>query len=448
MSTPSPVYDVNEMPPPAKAFPLAAQHVLAMFVGNVTPPLIVAGAIGMAAGEITLLVQVALVMAGVATLLQTLGIGPVGARLPVVQGTSFAFVSVSIPIAQNYGLGAVFGGAIVAGLVQTVFGGSLRWLRPLFPPLVSGIVIVIIGIKLMPTGIGYAAGGVGAEDFGALKYFGIAALVIVVTIGCHQYFKGFLSIASVLIGLVVGYLVALPLGMVDFGPVAEAGWITVPAPLHFGMSFPLAACITISLVGLASSVETIGDLSAIAKTGAGRDATHKELSGGVMGDGLGTSIAAVFGAMPNTSFSQNTGLIALTGVVSRFVVAIGAGMLIVAGFVPKLAAIVATIPPAVLGGSTIIMFSMVAAAGIQVMVSDPLTKRAMLIMAVSLGLGLGFSFAPDAAAGLPDDVEMLMTSGVVPALAVAVLLNVILPKDKKATTAKAAEQEEEPKPTV
>lgn len=421
-------YDVNEMPPLIKAIPLAVQHVLAMFVGNATPPLIVAAAIGLVSNEVTLLLQCALLMSGVTTLIQTLGMGPVGARLPVMQGTSFAFVAVAIQIAENYGIGAVFGGALVAGVVQAFFGTSLRWLRPLFPPLVSGIVILVIGLKLMPTAINYSAGGVGAEDFGSLHYFAVAGLVVVVTVVISQFARGFFAIAAVLIGLVVGYLVALPLGMVDFSAVSEAGWFLAPTPLYFGLSFQGAAVMTICIVAVASSVESIGDLTAITRTGAGRDVTSKELSGGVIGDGVGTSLAALFGAMPNTTFSQNVGVIALTGVVSRFVVAIAGGLLIVAGFVPKLAALISTIPPAVLGGSTLIMFSMVAAAGIQVLSSERLDRRAMLILAVSLGIGLGFTFAPDTTTYFPNDVQLLLTSGIVPAMLTAVTLNLLLPK--------------------
>lgn len=422
---------VEEKPPLRRALPLAVQHLLAMFVGNAAPPLIVATAIGMAAGEVTLMVQLAMIVSGATTLLQTLGLGPVGSRLPVMQGTSFAFLVVAIPIAEEFGIAAVFGGAFIAGLVQVFFGVTLRWLAPLFPPLVCGIIILIIGIKLMPTAIEYAAGGAAARaagDFGGLHHFGIAALVVLVSVVCHQYGRGFVSIAAVLIGLLSGYAAAAALGMVSMEPVTEASWFFVPAPMHFGLDFTGAAIIAITVLALASSVESIGDLTAVARTGAGRAPRARELSGGVMADGVGTSLGALLGAMPNTTFSQNTGVIALSGVVSRFVVALAGALLVLAGFVPTIAAVFHTIPSAVLGGSVLVMFSMVASAGIQVMAAELSDRRSLLIVAVSLGLGIGLSFAPEeTTAAFPADVALLLTSGIVPAMLAAVVLNAVLP---------------------
>ncbi|MGJ9373487.1 uracil-xanthine permease family protein [Nesterenkonia sp. CF4.4] len=422
---------VNQMPPLHRAFPLAIQHLLAMFVGNAAPPLIVATAIGMAAGETTLMVQLAMIVSGVTTLLQTLGVGPIGSRLPVMQGTSFAFLAVAIPIAQEFGIAAVFGGAFVAGFVQVLFGGALHWISRLFPPLVCGVIILIIGIKLMPTAIDYAAGGAPAEaagNYGALFHFAIAALVVAVTVLSNQLGRGLLSVASVLIGLLVGYAVAAAFGMVSMEAVAEADWVFAPMPLHFGMDFTSAAIIAITIIAVASSVESIGDLTAVSRTAIGRTPTSRQLSGGVMADGIGTSLGALFGAMPNTTFSQNTGVVVLSGVVSRFVVALAGGILLLAGFVPKFAAFFSTIPYAVLGGAVLVMFSMVAAAGIQVIGSEVLNRRALLIVAVSLGLGIGFSFAPEeVTAAFPADIALLLTSGIVPAMLIAVVMNAVLP---------------------
>lgn len=428
-ATPSPV---DQMPPLRRAFPLAIQHLLAMFVGNAAPPLIVATAIGMAAGETTLMVQLAMIVSGVTTLLQTLGAGPIGSRLPVMQGTSFAFLAVAIPIAQEFGIAAVFGGAFVAGFVQVIFGGALKWISRLFPPLVCGVIILIIGIKLMPTAIDYAAGGSPAQaagDYGALFHFGIAALVVAVTVACNQFGRGFLSVASVLIGLLVGHAVAAAFGMVSLQAVTEADWIFAPTPLHFGLDFTSAAIIAITIIALASSMESIGDLTAVSRTAIGKTPTSRQLSGGVMADGIGTSLGALFGAMPNTTFSQNTGVVVLSGVVSRFVVALAGGILLLAGFVPKFAAFFSTIPYAVLGGAVLVMFSMVASAGIQVIGSEVLNRRAMLIVAVSLGLGIGFSFAPEeVTAAFSADIALLLSSGIVPAMLSAVVLNAVLPK--------------------
>jgi uracil-xanthine permease len=301
--------------------------------------------------------------------------------------------------------------------------------------------VLVIGIGLLPVGINYAAGGVGADDFGAPVHLGLAAFVMVVTIVVNQFTRGFLSAAAVLIGVLAGYVAAIPLGLVDFGPVAEASWASVPMPLEFGLTFPIAAIVGMAVVAIASSVETIGDLSAITRGGAGRDITHRELSGGVMGDGVGTSLAALFGAMPNTSFSQNVGLVALTGVVSRFVVAIGAVFLVVAGLAPKIGAAVATMPQAVLGGSAIVMFAMVAAAGINMLATVRLTRRNQLVIALSVGFGLGLQAVPEAVAIFHEQVRLLLESGVVPAAFLAIVLNQVLPKSAADTAVREAAPE-------
>ena len=421
------LYDVEEMPPLREAIPLGLQHVLVMVASNVTIPIIIAGVVGATTGETAFLVQVALLVAGLTTLLQTIGVGPVGARLPVVQGTSFGFLVIAIPLASEYGLSAVFGGAIFAGLVQVVLGVSLRWLRSIFPPLVSGIVVLVIGVGLLPAGVNLAGGGVGSEDFGSPSNLMLAGIVLLAILVAYALGKGMISAASVLIGLIVGYLVALPMGAVDTAQIAEAAWFSLPRPLEFGLSFPAAAVIGMSIMAIATSVETIGDLAAITKGGAGREVTDKELSGGVLADGVGTAFASLFSAMPNTSFSQNVGLVAFTGVMSRHVVSIGAGMLILAGLVPKFAAVIAAMPDAVLGGAAIVMFAMVAAAGIRLLAETRLDRRDLLIIAVSVGVGQGIVAAPDIVAGTVEQLRVLLETGIVPAGFLAVILNLILP---------------------
>lgn len=427
-------YGLNDMPPVHTAVPLAFQHLMAMFVGNATPPLIVATAIGMATDEVTLMVQLAMVISGVTTLLQTLGPGPipVGAKLPVMQGTSFAFLAVALMIAEQFGIAAVFGGAFVAGFFQVFFGTTLRWISKLFPPIVCGIIILIIGVNLMPNAIDYAAGGAPARaagDIGSWYYFAIAALVVVVIVCLSQFAKGFFSVAAVLFGLLVGYIVAAIAGMVTLDPVREAAWFQLPQPLAFGMEFHTAAILTVTILAIASSVVSIGDLTAVARTGIGRSPTPKELGRGIIADGVGTTLGSLFSAMPNTTFSQNTGVVALTGVVSRFVVAIAGGLLLLAGLTPKVAAIFNTIPYPVLGGATLVMFSMVAAAGIQIIPSDVLDRRALLILAVSLGLGIGFSNVdPEALTMMPMDLAMVLTSGIVPAMVSSVIMNALIPR--------------------
>lgn len=421
------LYDIEEMPPLGEAIPLGLQHVLVMVASNVTIPIIIAGVVGATTGETAFLVQVALLVAGLTTLLQTIGIGPVGARLPVVQGTSFGFLVIAIPLAEEYGLSAVFGGAIFAGVVQVLLGLSLRWLKSIFPPLVSGIVVLVIGVGLLPAGVNLAGGGADSPDFGSASNLVLAGIVLVTILVVYALGKGIISAASVLIGLVIGYLVALPMGAVDTAQIAEAGWFSFPRPLEFGLSFPAAAVIGMGIMAIATSVETIGDLAAVTKGGAGREVTDKELSGGVMADGVGTAFASLFSAMPNTSFSQNVGLVAFTGVMSRHVVSIGAGILILAGLVPKLAAVIAAMPSAVLGGAAIVMFAMVAAAGIRLLAESRLDRRDLLIIAVSVGVGQGIVAAPDIVAGATEQLRVLLETGIVPAGFLAVVLNLILP---------------------
>lgn len=421
-------YDVNDMPPWREAIPLGLQHVLVMVASNITIPIIIAGVVGATTGETTFLVQVALLVAGLTTLMQTIGIGPIGARLPVVQGTSFGFLVIAIPLASEYGLSAVFGGAIVAGAVQVALGFSLRWLKRLFPPLVSGIVVLVIGVGLLPAGANLAGGGVGADDFASWTNLGLAGLVLLTILIAFALGKRLISMAAILVGLVVGYLVALGLGAVNVDQIADAAWLSFPRPLEFGLSFPAAAIIGMSVMAVATSVETIGDLAAITKGGAGREITDRELSGGVIADGVGTAFASLFSAMPNTSYSQNVGVVAFTGVMSRYVVSIGAGFLILAGFLPKLAAVIAAMPSAVLGGAAIAMFAMVAAAGLKLIAESPLGRRDMLIIAVALGVGQAMAVVPELVASFPDQVRVLLETGIVPAGFLAVVLNLLLPE--------------------
>lgn len=326
-STQNRLRDVNYLPPLRKAIPLGIQHVLAMFVSNAAVPLIIAGAAGLSGADTIFLVQMAMFVAGIATLVQTLGIGPLGARLPIVMGTSFGFVPVMIPIAASQGLPAVFGGALIGGLAMALVGVFYKRLSVFFPPVVSGTFVLLIGILLLPVGFAYVGGGVGVADFGAPHHLLLAALVFVVTVAFHQFCRGFLSEAAVLIGILVGCVVAAPMGMLDFSRVADASWFQLPMPFTIGLSFDPAAVLAITLMAVVTCAESIGDISGTAIGGAEREATKRELSGGVMADGLSSSFAALFGAFPQISFSQNVGLVALTGVASRFVVAIGGGFL-------------------------------------------------------------------------------------------------------------------------
>jgi len=415
---------------------LGIQHVLAMFASNVTPSIIIAGAAGFAFGgeDMVFLVQMAMLFAGIATLFQTIGFGPVGARLPVMQGTSFAFVPIMIGIVKTSGIATLFGAVIVAGLFHTFLGSVIGRIRHWFPPLVTGIVITAIGLALLPVGIKYAAGGaaafqMNAPEWGDLSRWGLALVVIFVALGVKFFTRGTMSSAAILIGLIAGYIVGYLTGQVNFGGVAKAAWFAIPQPFKYGVEFSAYAIIGMCLMSVVSAIETVGDISGIAKGGANREATDKELAGGTYADGLGSFVAGLFGGLPNTSFSQNVGLISMTGVMSRSVVTLGALFLVACGLIPKVGAIVAAMPISVLGGGVIVMFGMVVSAGINMLSDVNWNRRNMIILAMSLSIGLGLQAVPKSMQHLPDSLEMLMVSGLLPAAAISVILNLLIPED-------------------
>lgn len=428
--------DPNITPPMGQAVPLGLQHVLAMFASNVTPSVIVAGAAGLQFGgaEQVYLIQMAMLFAGIATLFQTIGFGPIGARLPIMQGTSFAFVGVLAGIAATQGLGVALTSCIIGGLIHFALGSVIANIRYLFPPLVTGLVILAIGLYLVPVGIKYAAGGaadfqMAAESFGSLMHWTVALTVIVVALGFKFMTKGMLSNAAILLGLIAGYLVAFMFGMVNFSSVGKASWITGLQTLPYGFEFNLGAVIGVTLVSIVSAVETVGDTSATAKAGAGREATDEEISGATYADGLGTAVAGVFGGLPNTSFSQNVGIVGMTGIMSRHVVTIAGAIMVLCGLIPKIGAIIASMPLPVLGGGVIVMFGMVASAGLNVLSEVKMSRRNMIIIALSLSIGLGFNLVPSAVQYLPGIWKTLATSAVAPTAFLAIILNQILPEE-------------------
>ncbi|MGV6812687.1 MAG: uracil-xanthine permease family protein [Brevirhabdus sp.] len=423
-------------PPLGQAIPLGLQHVLAMFASNVTPSIIVAGAAGLAFGgpEQVYLIQMAMLFAGIATLFQTVGFGPVGARLPIMQGTSFAFVSVLTAIAATQGLGVALTACLIGGVIHFGLGTIIGKIRFLFPPLVTGLVILTIGLYLIPVAIKYAAGGAAkfqmeAESFGSLMHWSVAGTVVVVALVLKFWTKGILSSAAILIGLIAGYLLALSMGMVNFGALGKASWVAIPQVMPYGFSFDLGAVIAVTLICVVSAIETVGDTSATTKAGAGRDASDKEIAGATYADGLGTAVAAVFGGLPNTSFSQNVGIVGMTGIMSRHVVTIGGLVLIICGLIPKIGAVIASMPLPVLGGGVIVMFGMVAAAGLNMLTEVKMNRRNMIIIAVSLAVGLGLNLVPSAVQYLPGVVKTLAVSGLLPTALIAIVLNQILPEE-------------------
>ncbi|MBU2961903.1 purine permease [Citreicella sp. C3M06] len=454
LGTPAQLADPNYTPPIVQAIPLGIQHVLAMFVSNVTPAIIVAGAAGFGFGsnspdfpELLYLIQMSMLFAGIATLFQTIGIGPVGARLPIVQGTSFAFLPIMIPLVAGQGVDALaglFGGILVGGVFHACLGTVIGKLRFALPPLVTGLVVTMIGLALVKVGIEYAAGGVPAKASGNPSYGGLASwstalVVVIVTLSIKFFTRGLLSISAVLVGIVVGYFYALGIGVLAFDSVV-ASWqnsaaFALPVPFKYGFEFSFAAVVGFCLMAFVSAVETVGDVSGITKGGAGREASDKEIAGATYADGIGSFISGMFGGLPNTSFSQNVGLIAMTGVMSRHVVTIGAIFLIVCGLVPKVGGVIRTVPIEVLGGGVIVMFGMVVASGMSMLSDVTWDKRNMVIFAVSLSVGLGLQLevlnvppgAPNALQHLPDTLRILGASGILPAALLAIVLNLVLP---------------------
>ncbi|NNJ68863.1 MAG: purine permease [Boseongicola sp.] len=448
IGTPEQLRDPNYTPALHRAIPLGIQHVLAMFVSNVTPAIIIAGAAGFGFGsdagaqgfpDMTYLIQMSMLFAGIATLFQTIGFGPVGARLPIVQGTSFAFIPIMIPLVAGKGveaLPALFGGILIGGLFHAALGTVIGRIRFALPPLVTGLVVTMIGLALVKVGIQYAAGGVPAinsPEYGSLLNWSAALIVVFVTLGLKFFARGMLSVSAVVIGILVGYLYALMVGMVTFEGIGtswgRAAPFALPTPFAYGFEFSFAAIIGFCLMAFVSAVETVGDVSGITKGGAGREATDKEIEGATYADGVGSAVAGIFGGFPNTSFSQNVGLIAMTGVMSRHVVTIGAIFLIVCGLIPKVGAVIRTIPIEVLGGGVIVMFGMVVAAGVSMLSDVNWNRRNMVIFAIALSVGLGLQLDPKAVQYLPDTLRILMTSGLLPAALIAIVLNLVLPEE-------------------
>lgn len=448
IGTPEQLRDPNYTPALHKAAPLGIQHVLAMFVSNVTPAIIISGAAGFGFGsdagaqgfpDMTYLIQMSMLFAGIATLFQTIGMGPVGARLPIVQGTSFAFIPIMIPLVAGKGveaLPALFGGVLIGGLFHALLGTFIGKIRFALPPLVTGLVVTMIGLALVKVGIQYAAGGIPAinqPEYGSLLNWSAALVVVFVTLGLKFFARGMLSVSAVVIGIIVGYFYALAMGMVTLDGIAgswsRAGAFAFPVPFKYGFEISTAAIIGFCLMAFVSAVETVGDVSGITKGGAGREATDKEIEGATYADGVGSAIAGIFGGFPNTSFSQNVGLIAMTRVMSRHVVTIGAIFLIICGLVPKVGAVIRTIPIEVLGGGVIVMFGMVVAAGVSMLSDVNWNRRNMVIFAIALSVGLGLQLDPKAVQYLPDTLRILMTSGLLPAAVIAIVLNLVLPEE-------------------
>jgi NCS2 family nucleobase:cation symporter-2 len=421
-------YDIDDRPPLVELLPLGLQHLVAMILSNVTVALLIAGAIGVDAATTRILVQMVLLMAGLATIVQSYPLGPIGGRIPIVMGTSVAFVGSLGAIGRDWGLATVFGACLVAAVVEVALGFAMHRLRRFFPPLVNGILLMLIGLTLIPVGVDYAAGGARAASYGALENLALAGLVFGATLALHQFGRGFARYGSMVLGVGAGYLLALGLGRVDFSSLTAAPWLAAPRPLAFGLEFHWGPILAVSFVYVISTVETVGDIAGTLAA-VGREPSARELRGGLVADGVMSGVAALWSAFPNTSYSQNVGLVNFSGVASRHVTAVTGGFLVLMGLVPKIGALFVTIPAPVIGGGALIMFATIFASGAKIVHQGALwDQRTLVVMAVAIGLGLGVELRPAALAQLPKWAIDFFGSGLVTGGLVALVLNAVLPR--------------------
>lgn len=434
---PASLFDLDGVPKMSQAIPLALQHVVAMIVGCVTPAIIISGAAGIDTSEKVILIQASLVISALATLLQLFPIGNrnglhLGAALPVIMGVSFAYVPSMQAIAEQYGIPAILGAQIVGGVCAIIVGLTIKKIRKFFPPLIAGTVVFTIGLSLYPTAINYMAGGTGQPTYGQWQNWVVAIFTLVVVTILNHFGKGFFKLASILIGMIAGYIFSIPFGMVSFQSVGEAGVFQLPQVMHFGVTFEASACVAIGLLFVINSVQAIGDFSATTAGGLDREPTTNELQGAIIGYGLSNMVGAVFGCLPTATYSQNVGIVATTKVVNRVTLGLAAVIILVAGLFPKFSALLTTIPYAVLGGATVSVFASIAMTGIKLVMTENMNYRNTSIVGLAAALGMGVSQASASLASFPDWVTTIFgKSPVVIATIVAILLNVTLPKDKK-----------------
>ena len=424
------LYGINDKPKLATQILLGFQNIFAAFGGIIAVPLVISSALGLDGATSTAVLSATILASGIATIIQSKGIGRIGARVPCIMGTDFTFVSPAITVGSVAGLPGIIGATILGSIVEVVLSFFIKPLMKLFPPLVTGTVVCLIGLTLIPVSMDWAAGGVGAADYGSLRNVVIAMTVLVITLLLNRYGKGMVSTASVLIGMVVGYIICIPFGMVDFSLVNEAKWFALPNIFEYGVNFDFKNVIAFIPDYIVTTIETVGCLATICQVSKIK-ADDKIIGRGVLSDGIGSAMAGVLGTFPNTTFSQNVGLIPLTRNASRSV-AIMAGILLVGlGFFPKFAALINIMPQPVLGGVGIVMFGTIAAAGIRTLSTVEINNRNLLIIATSIGLGLGVTFRPDFIANLPEGLRMIFASGISTGTIVALVLNKVLKEDKK-----------------
>lgn len=429
------LFELNGVPDMKQASPLALQHVVAMVVGCVTPPIIVAGVAGLSNKDSVILIQAALVMSALSTLLQLFPFirtkwFSIGSGLPVIMGISFAYVPTMQAIAGDFGIAAILGAQIFGGFVAIIVGLFVKQIRKFFPPLITGTVVFTVGLSLYPTAINYMAGGAGSKDFGSWQNWLVALITLTIVTILNHFGKGLLKLSSILIGIAGGYIISLLFGMVDFAPIGEASVFQLPLFMHFGIEFEPSSCVAIGILFAINSIQAIGDFSATTSGGMDRLPTDKELNGGIVGYGIGNIFSALFGGLPTATFSQNVGIVTTTKVVNRCVFGLAAVIMLIAGLIPKVSSLLTTIPSCVLGGATVSVFATIAMNGIKLITSQKMTYRNTAIVGLAVALGMGISQVSAALATFPAWVTTIFgKSPVVIATLVAILLNLTLPKN-------------------
>ena len=429
------VFELNGIPSFGQALPLALQHVVAMIVGCVTPSIIVAGVAGINAGDRVILIQAALFCSAISTLLQLFPFikfrnFQLGSALPVILGISFAYVPSMQAIAGTYDIATILGAQVVGGVIAIIVGFCIKKIRVLFPPLVTGTVVFTIGLSLYPTAVNYMAGGTSSDHYGSWQNWLVAFFTLAVVTGLNHFAKGFLKLASILIGIIAGYLLAIPFGLVDLSGVQSAGLFQLPQPLHFSISFEPSACVAIGLLFAINSIQAIGDFSATTSGSMNRMPEDKELQGGIIMYGISNILCAFFGGLPTATYSQNVGIVTTTKVINRCVLGLAAIILMIAGFVPKFSGLLTTIPQCLLGGATISVFASIAMTGIKLIFQQEMNFRNTSIVGLSVALGMGITQASASLASFPEWVTTVFgSSPVVVATLMAIILNVILPKE-------------------
>ena len=430
------LFNLNGKPSFGQALPLAFQHVVAMIIGCVAPAIILAGVSGLSESDTVVLIQASLAMSAISTFIQLFPFikfksYQIGAGLPVIMGISFAYVPIMQSIAQDADVGTILGAQIVGGIVAIIVGIFIKQIRHLFPPLVTGTVVFAIGLSLYPTAVNYMAGGAGSADYGSWQNWVVAFLTLAVVTALNHFGKGILKLASILIGILVGYVVSIPFGMVNLSSVGEAKVFQLPQFMHFGIHFEISACVAIGLLFAINSVQAIGDYSATTIGAMDRVPEDRELQNGIMAYGVTNILGALLGGLPTATYSQNVGIVTTTKVINRWVLGLAAAILGVAGIVPKFSALLTTIPQCVLGGATVSVFASIAMTGMKLVASAEMDYRNSSIVGLAAAIGVGVSQASTALASFPDWVTTIFgKSPVVLATLIAVVLNIILPKSR------------------